>query len=128
MRFGLAYELVHPLARSTVKITKSDKYTFINVFTLHEKTDQQKLIGIMSFVMSGPGKSVPSFISAALHRSLDGNLTKLVVYIRWTSKGARTSLRRIEELKRYAKQAMEIASMTPIMYEVADTFIAPDYK
>jgi hypothetical protein len=57
---------------STVKITKSDKYTFINVFTLHEKADQQKLIGIMSFVMSGPGKSVPDFVSAALHRSLDG--------------------------------------------------------
>jgi heme-degrading monooxygenase HmoA len=111
---------------STVKITKSDKYTFINVFTLHDKADQEKLIGIMSSVMSGPGKAVPGFVSAALHRSLDG--TKVVVYSQWTSKEAGASLARIEELKPFAKQAMEIASMTPMMYEVAETFIGPDYK
>jgi len=111
---------------STVKITTSDKYTFINVFTLHNNADQQKLIDIMSSVMSGPGKSVPGFISAALHRSLDG--TKVVVYSQWTSKEAGASLAQIEELKPFGKQAMEIASMTPVMYEVAETFIGPDYK
>lgn len=52
---------------------------------------------------------------------------KVVVYSQWTSKEAGTSLSQIEELKPYAKQAMEIASMTPVMYEVADTFIGPDY-
>jgi heme-degrading monooxygenase HmoA len=111
---------------STVTISKTDKYTFINVFTLHDPANQQKLIDIMSSLMAGPGKSVPGFISSALHRSHDG--TKVVVYSQWSSKEAGESLRSNEELRPYGIQAMEISSMTPVMYEVADTFVGPDYK
>jgi len=113
---------------SSVTIAKTEKpvYTFINVFTLHDPANQQKLIDIMSALMSGPGKSVPGFIATGLHRSLDG--TKVVVYSQWSTKEAGESLRNIEELRPYGMQAMEIASMTPVMYEVADIFTGPDYK
>jgi heme-degrading monooxygenase HmoA len=111
---------------SSVTISKTDKYTFINVFTLHDPSNQQKLIDVMSSLMSGPGKNVPGFIASALHRSHDG--TKVVVYSQWSTKEAGESLRDIEELRPYAMQAMQYASMTPVMYEVADTFVGPDYK
>jgi heme-degrading monooxygenase HmoA len=111
---------------SSITISKTNKYTFINVFTLHDPANQEKLIDIMSSLMSGPGKSVPGFIASALHRSLDG--TKVVVYSQWSTKEAGQSLKDIEELRPYGKQAMELASMTPVMYEVADTFIGLDFK
>jgi len=111
---------------SSVTISKTDKYTFINVFTLHDPGNQQKLIDIMSALMAGPGKSVPGFISSALHRSLDG--TKVVVYSQWSSKEAGESLKDIDELRPYAKQWMELSTMTPVIYEVTGTFFGPDYK
>jgi len=111
---------------STVTITKNDKYTQINVFTLHDPANQEKLIDIMSSVMSGPGKSVPGFIASALHRSLDG--TKVVVYSQWSSKEAAAVLSTMEEIKPYMKQAFEISSFAPGVYEVANTFVGPDYK
>jgi hypothetical protein len=113
---------------ASLTISKAEKpvYTFINVFTLHDSANQQKLVDIMSSLISGPGKSVPGFIATALHRSLDG--AKVVVYSQWSTKEAGQSLRDIDELKPYMIQAMEISSMTPVMYEVANIFTGPDYK
>ena len=89
-------------------------------------TDTIQLIENMAAVMSGPGAAVPGFISAALHRSLDG--TKVVVYSQWSSKEAGEALKGMVELRPYIMKAMELASMTPMVYEVADTFIGVDYK
>lgn len=80
---------------SSVTISKTDKYTLINMFTLHGPAEQQKLIDIMSSLMSGPGKSVPGFVASALHRGLDG--TEVVVYSQGSSIEAGQSLRDIVE-------------------------------
>lgn len=80
----------------------------------------------MSALMSGPGAAVPGFISSALHRTLDG--TKVVVYSQWSSKEAGESLKGRAELKPYMLKAIELASMTPTMYEVTGTFTGLDYK
>jgi quinol monooxygenase YgiN len=110
-----------------VTISKGEKpvFPFINVSTLHDPAHQQKFVDIMSALMSRPGKSVPGFIASALHRNLDG--TKVVVYSQWSSKEAGASVRNIEKINPYMMQAMEISSMTPVIYEVADTFTGPDY-
>lgn len=76
--------------------------------------------------MSTPGKSVPGFIALALHRSLDG--TKVVVNSQYSTQEAGQSLRDTEELTPYGKQAKELASITPVMYEVADMFTGPDLR
>lgn len=76
--------------------------------------------------MSGPGASVPGFIATGLHKSLDS--TKVTVYSQWSSKEAGAALGKMDELKPYMKQAMELASMIPVVYEVAGTFTGPDYE
>ena len=52
----------------------------------------------------------------------------MVVYSQWSSKEAGESLKDIDELRPYAKQWMELSTMTPVIYEVTGTFFGPDYK
>jgi quinol monooxygenase YgiN len=65
--------------------------TFINVFTV-EPANQQRLVDLLAHATLASVRHSPGFVSATLHRSLDG--TKVAMYAQW---------RTIETIKRCAR-------------------------
>jgi quinol monooxygenase YgiN len=66
----------------------------------------------------------PGFISANLHRSLDG--TKVAMYAQWQSAEHYQAMRENPAALAYLQRAVEIAKFEPGMYEVVETYSAPD--
>lgn len=93
----------------------------INVFTV-EPRDQQRLIDILISATEGSVNQEPGFISATLHRSLDG--TKVTMYARWKDAAAYAAMRR-RPGRPALEQALQIAQFEPGMYEVVQTFLPP---
>jgi quinol monooxygenase YgiN len=54
--------------------------TFINVFTV-EPVNQQRLVDLLARFTDASVRHAPGFVSAALHRSLDG--AKVTMYSQW---------------------------------------------
>ncbi len=94
--------------------------TFINVFTVAPK-DQQALINILIQATEGNVDREPGFISATLHRSLDG--TKVTMVAQWASASAYQAMRQ-KPGRPFLEQALRIATFEPGMYEVVQSFRA----
>lgn len=62
----------------------------------------------------------PGFLSATLHRSLDG--TKVTMYARWRSAADYHAMRHNPEPLPFLQEALTFASFEPGMYEVVRTF------
>ncbi len=56
--------------------------TAINVFTV-DPSNQQKLLDLLARATDTSVRDAPGFVSAALHRSLDG--TRVTMYAQWRS-------------------------------------------
>ena len=95
--------------------------TLINVFTV-QKENQQQLIDLLTQATNTSIKNVPGFISASLHRSLDG--TKVTMYAQWKSVEAYEAMRKNIGPVPYLEQAMSIAKFEPGMYDVVEIFHA----
>ena len=67
-------------------------------------------------------RHVPGFISASLHRSLDG--TKVTMYAQWRSLEHYQAMRQNTAAAPFLEQARAIAKFDPGMYEVTETFVA----
>ena len=99
--------------------------TLINVFTV-EPSNQQKLLDILARATDTSVRDVPGFISAALHRSIDG--TKVTMYSQWKSA---EHYRHYQSMLSnpvaapYVEQALAIAKFDPGMYEVFKVFAGP---
>jgi quinol monooxygenase YgiN len=96
-----------------------DSVILINVFTVEPK-DQQRLIDILISATGGSVNREPGFISATLHRSLDG--TKVAMYAKWKDAGAYAAMRERPGRPLLA-QALQIGKFEPGMYEVVQTFL-----
>jgi len=99
--------------------------TLINVFTV-EPSNQQKLLDILARATNTSVRDVPGFISAALHRSVDG--TKVTMYSQWKSAEHYQhyqSMRSNPASSSYVDQALAIAKFDPGMYEVVKVFAGP---
>ncbi|WP_432726685.1 antibiotic biosynthesis monooxygenase family protein [Variovorax sp. W6] len=99
--------------------------TFINVFTV-EPSNQQKLLDILARATETSVRDVPGFISAALHRSVDG--TKVTMYGQWKSVEhyqQYQSMRSDPVTSPYVEQVLVIARFDPAMYEVVKVFDGP---
>ena len=99
--------------------------TFINVFTV-EPSNQQELLDLLARATETSVRDVPGFISAALHRSVDG--TRVTMYAQW--KSAEHYRRYQSTLSEpfappYVKQALAIATFDPRMYEVVKVVAGP---
>ena len=94
----------------------------INVFTV-EPTKQQQLIEILTSATDGSVDREPGFISATLHRSLDG--TKVTMYAKWKDARAYAAMRQ-RPSRLFLEQALQIANFEPGMYEIVQTFLPPD--
>ena len=89
--------------------------TLINVFTV-DPADQQHLIEHWQHATDDVMRHLPGFISANLHRSLDG--TKVVNYAQWESQHAFQAMLQSPEARTHLKQIAEIGTASPVLCEV----------
>ncbi|MEJ1959354.1 MAG: antibiotic biosynthesis monooxygenase family protein [Nitrosomonadales bacterium] len=94
----------------------------INVFAV-DPENQQQLIDLLIRATEGSVRNAPGFISAKLHRSLDG--TKVTMYAQWRSDEDYQAMRRDPRPLPYLTQALKIAKFDPGMYEIVQTFSPP---
>ena len=94
--------------------------TLINVFTVEPK-NQQQLIDLLTQATEQSVRTKPGFISASLHRSVDG--TKVTMYAQWRSAEEYQAMREDPGPLPYLQQALAIAKFEPGMYEVVETFL-----
>src|SRR5215475_9286085 len=88
--------------------------TLINVFTV-EPRNQQRLIDLLVEATDRSVRHAAGFISARLHRSLDG--TKVTMVAEWRSAADYEVMRADPVPLPYLQQALEIAKFEPGMYE-----------
>jgi quinol monooxygenase YgiN len=99
--------------------------TFINVFTV-EPSNQQELLDLLAHATETSVRDVPGFVSAALHRSVDG--TRVTMYAQWQSV---EHYRHYQSMlsdpvaSPYVRQALAIATFEPRMYEVVKVVAGP---
>lgn len=100
-------------------ISPSKLVTLINVFTV-ASANQQRLLDLLARATETSVRHAPGFISASLHRGLDG--TKVTMYAQWRSVEDYETMRRDPTPMPYLQQALAIAKFDPGMYEVVQTF------
>ena len=97
--------------------------TAINVFTV-EPSNQQKLVDLLAHATDTSVREAPGFVSAALHRSVDG--TKVTMYAQWRSAEhyqRYQSTRSNPGASSYVAEILAIARFDPATYEVVKTFV-----
>ena len=97
----------------------ADLTTLINVFTV-DPGNQSRLVDLLIKVTDSYVRPAPGFISASLHRSLDG--TKVTMYSQWRSLGDYEAMRRDPGPVPYLQDALAIAKFEPGVYEVVESF------
>ena len=95
-----------------------DVLTLINVFTVRPE-DQQRLVDLLIEATEQTMKRLPGFVSANIHKSLDG--TKVVNYAQWRTKGDFEAMRQNPEARPHMEAAAAIAAFDPILCEVSDS-------
>jgi heme-degrading monooxygenase HmoA len=103
-----------------VTISKdNDVVTLINVFTVAPE-DQQRLVDMLVDATQSVMRKQPGFISANIHRSLDG--TRVTNYAQWRSREAFEAMLGEREAAEHMGEAARIAErFEPHLYEV--TFV-----
>ena len=121
---GLWLTLGEEKGFAMINITKERKLiTLINIFTVLPKK-QAELITLLTRATESAVRHVLGFISASLHRSLDG--TKVAMYAQWRSVEDYDAMRRNAAASPFLQQALAMATFAPGMYEVVDTFTADE--
>ncbi len=96
---------------------RSDIVTLINVFTVAPE-DQQHLLDLLVEATGTMMSRMPGFVSANLHKSLDG--TRVVNYAQWRSREAFEAMLRDPEAAWHMEEAAKIAGkIEPNLYEVS---------
>ena len=96
---------------------RGDVVTLINVFTVAPE-DQQRLLVVLAEATESLMRGLPGFVSANLHRSLDG--TKVANYAQWRSREDFEAMLENREAAVHMKEAAEIAEkFEPHLYEVS---------
>ncbi len=99
--------------------TNNKLVTLINVFT-GAPAHQQEVVDLLTRATATSVRHAPGFISASLHRSLDG--TKVVMYAQWRSIEDYEAMRENPAPLPYLQQAVALAKFEPGMYKVVETF------
>jgi heme-degrading monooxygenase HmoA len=95
----------------------------INVFTV-SPINQHRLLDLLARVTDELVSHAPGFISSTLHRSLDG--TKVTMYAKWRSLEDYEAMRRDPAPLPFLREALEIATFEPAMYEIVRSFSPAD--
>src|SRR5215217_8013689 len=95
----------------------NDVVTLINVFTVapHE---QQRLVEVLVDATQAVMRKQPGFVSANIHRSLDGR--RVTNYAQWRSQEAFEAMLQNQEATEHMGEAAKIAErFEPHLYEVS---------
>jgi quinol monooxygenase YgiN len=95
----------------------SDVLTLVNVFTV-EPSKQDELVQVLTDATEQTMKHLPGFVSANIHRSLDG--TRVVNYAQWASVAAFEAMQKDPKAGPHMKAAAGLARFEPILCEVAE--------
>jgi heme-degrading monooxygenase HmoA len=90
----------------------------INVFTV-ERGDQQQLVELLIRATDDVMSKQPGYLSARIHRSLDGG--RVAVYARWRSREHFAALADNPEAAAHMARARDLAVFEPVLYEVVHT-------
>ena len=92
--------------------------TLVNVFTV-SPDKQAELADLLVRATDETMKHLPGFISASIHKSLDGK--KVINYAQWRSKADFEALKDNPQAQPHMKAAAALASFEPIVCEVVDS-------
>jgi heme-degrading monooxygenase HmoA len=97
--------------------TERDVVTLINVFTV-APADQQRLLDLLVEATESVMNGLPGFVSANLHRSIDG--TKVTNYAQWRSREDFEAMLQDPKAIVHMREAGRIAEkFEPHLYEVS---------
>ncbi|MGH9287606.1 MAG: antibiotic biosynthesis monooxygenase family protein [Acidimicrobiales bacterium] len=96
--------------------------TLINVFTV-DPGRQDELVELLVRATEDVMSKQPGYLSARIHRSLDGG--KVAVYARWRSTDDIRALAENTDAAAHMRRARSLASFEPVLYEVVRTHEAP---
>lgn len=91
----------------------------INVFTVQPE-DQQRLCDLL-IRATGEVRHAPGFLSARLHRGLDGQ--KVTMVAQWRSAKDYEAMRSAPGPRPFLKEALTFAGFEPGMYEAVQDFL-----
>lgn len=97
--------------------------TLINVFTVAPEK-QRELVALLVDATQKTMQHLPGFISANIHRSLDG--TRVVNYAQWESMADFEAMRKNPEAMPHMQAAAALAQFDPIVCEVSDALSADE--
>ncbi len=103
------------MTTTTTITTEQDVMTLINVFTLSSE-HQQELIDILAEATTVMVDQ-PGFISANLHRSIDGQ--RVVNYVQWATKEDYDAMLANPRAMTHMRRAAALATFDPIICDVA---------
>ncbi|MEP6663370.1 MAG: antibiotic biosynthesis monooxygenase family protein [Verrucomicrobiota bacterium] len=92
--------------------------TLINVFTVEPK-NQHKLVEMLVKATEETMKKVPGFVSASIHKSLDG--TRVANYAQWRSREDFEAMAKNPKAQAHMKPITEIARADFHLYELTDS-------
>src|ERR1700736_6158697 len=97
--------------------------TLINVFTV-EPENQRQLLELLAHATVTSVRHAPGFVSATLHRSLDG--TKVTMYAQWRRIEDYQAMRKNPAPGDYLQQALAIAKFESVRYEIVESYLPAD--
>jgi quinol monooxygenase YgiN len=97
----------------------SGPLVLINTFAV-TPGNQERLIALLAQVTRESIVAAPGFLSATLHRSLDGR--KVTMYARWRSAGDYAAMRQGGQSHDALETISTIATFEPGMYKIAEEF------
>jgi quinol monooxygenase YgiN len=103
-------------------MTPETPITLINVFTVGPH-DQTRLIELLTEATERFVRHAPGFISARLHRSVDG--TKVTMVAEWQSMADYEAMRADARPLPYLQEALKFSRFEPGMYKVVRAFTPP---
>src|SRR5215212_6204084 len=113
----LREELPSEVKRVVTIAKDNDVVTLINVFAVAPE-DQQRLVDVLVDATQAVMRKQPGFVSANIHRSLDG--TRVTNYAQWRSREAFEAMLRNQKAAEHMGEAARIAkSFEPHLYEVS---------
>lgn len=89
--------------------------TLINVFTV-KREDQDRLVQLLIEATEQTMKNVPGFISANIHKSMDGE--RVTNYAQWASKEAFEAMLKNPEAREHMAPIQKLATFDAHLYEV----------
>ena len=92
--------------------------TLINVFTVAPER-QQQLVDLLMHATEITMRHVPGFVSAHIHKSLDG--TRVVNDAQWRSRDDFEAMLRHPAAIPHMQEAAALAQVEPHLYEVVET-------